>query len=116
MASLPLYVLIGVYNVFVAFTALAFIQILDSFWFALVALVLSSAAMALMLHHNWDHGHADRPGYIEDPDERCFQRSDVCNFKTCNHEMWILFFMAIAGVSLFLAFEAAMFGFLRTLN
>lgn len=48
----------------------------------------------LLIHHWWKH----RPEG-EDPlfgIDRWFQKSDICNFKTCRHEMWIIV-IGIAG-------------------
>ena len=109
MASLPLQVLIAIYNVFVAFSSLALLRVDASYGFAVGAIACVCVAIALLFHHNWDHGHPDRANYIEDPNERWFQRSDVCNWKTCNHEMWILLFMTIAGACLVAAIGAAVF-------
>lgn len=54
----------------------------------------------LLLHHGWKHSQEDRATSVaqrESCPEVCyFQPSDVGNFKTCNHEMWILFFWGLA--------------------
>ena len=58
------------------------------------------AAVLLLLHHGWKHAHEDPATSLaqrESCAEVCyFQPSDVCNFRTCNHEMWILLFLALA--------------------
>jgi hypothetical protein len=58
------------------------------------------AAVLLLLHHGWKHAHEDPATSLaqrESCPEVCyFQPSDVCNFRTCNHEMWILLFLALA--------------------
>ncbi len=60
------------------------------------AMIFFSAAVLLLLHHGWKHGQED-PETSHAQQESCwqvcyFQMSDVGNFKTCNHEMWILLF------------------------
>jgi hypothetical protein len=68
------------------------------------AVVFAVLGVLLLLHHGWEH-------YFEDPatsraqQESCvavcyFQPSDVGNFKTCNHEMWILLFFALSALCL----------------
>jgi hypothetical protein len=58
------------------------------------------AAVLLLLHHGWKHAHEDPATSLaqrESCPEVCyFQPSDVCNFRTCNHEMWIVLFLALA--------------------
>jgi hypothetical protein len=58
------------------------------------------AAVLLLLHHGWKHAHEDPATSLaqrESCPEVCyFQPSDVGNFRTCNHEMWILLFLALA--------------------
>ena len=58
------------------------------------------AAVLLLLHHGWKHAHEDPDTSLaqrESCPEVCyFQPSDVGNFRTCNHEMWILLFLALA--------------------
>lgn len=58
------------------------------------------AAVLLLLHHGWKHAHEDPASSLaqrESCPEVCyFQPSDVGNFRTCNHEMWILLFLALA--------------------
>lgn len=57
-------------------------------------------AVLLLLHHGWKHASED-PATSLAQHESCaavcyFQPSDVGNFKTCNHEMWILLFFSLA--------------------
>ena len=57
-------------------------------------------AVLLLLHHGWKHGHED-PATSRAQQESCpevcyFQLSDVGNFRTCNHEMWIILFFALS--------------------
>jgi hypothetical protein len=65
-----------------------------------VAIVLCFAAgVLLLLHHGWKHDQED-PATSVAKQESCpevcyFQMSDVCNFRTCNHETWIIFFFAL---------------------
>lgn len=59
---------------------------------------LCGLAIVLLIHHCVKHG----PGGGEElpyPD-RCFQESDVFNFRTWNHETWIIFIMIAAIVLL----------------
>ena len=51
------------------------------------------AGVVLIFHHWCEHGpRENRRGMVdpEDPYERCFQRKDVCNFRTFSHEMFII--------------------------
>lgn len=63
-----------------------------------------AAGAALLLHHGWKHGREDAATSVaqrESCPEVCyFQLSDVGNFKTCNHEMWIILFFALGMVCL----------------
>ena len=63
---------------------------------------LFSASVVLLLHHGWKHAHEDPATSVaqrESCPEVCyFQLSDVGNFRTCNHETWILFFFGLALV------------------
>ena len=75
-------------------------------FFALAMLCFILAA-ALLLHHGCKHAHED-PETSHAQRESCpevcyFQPSDVCNFRTCNHEMWIIFFVVIGLVFLFVS-------------
>jgi hypothetical protein len=68
------------------------------------AVIFFVLALALLLHHGWKHHHED-PATSLAQQESCpevcyFQRSDVCNFRTCNHETWILFLIALGAVCL----------------
>lgn len=68
--------------------------------FSSAAGVLLVAAVVLLLHHGWEHAHDDPATSLaqrESCPEVCyFQPSDVGNFRTCNHEMWILLLLALA--------------------
>ncbi len=70
------------------------------------AVLFLAAGVALLLHHGWKHWHEDPATSLaqrESCPEVCyFQPSDVGNFRTCNHEMWILFFFALAALCLVL--------------
>jgi hypothetical protein len=74
------------------------------------AIASFAAGLLLLLHHGWTHGHED-PATSAAQRESCpevcyFQPSDVGNFSTCNHEMWILaFFSAGTICSLWLLFS-----------
>lgn len=55
---------------------------------AIVLSLLFFGCVILLLHHAYSH----RPGGPH-PLQGCdqfFQESDVCNFHSCSHEMWIL--------------------------
>ena len=75
-----------------------------------IMLVSLGVSLLLLLHHKIKHS---RPGphYIADPCEQWFQyrlhpHGDVCNWRTCSHEMWILFLVALGlGAAVFLASE-----------
>ena len=58
------------------------------------------AAVLLLLHHGYKHARED-PATSLAQQESCpevcyFQMSDVGNFKTCNHEMWIILLLFLA--------------------
>jgi hypothetical protein len=58
------------------------------------------AAVLLLLHHGWKHARED-PATSLAQQESCpevcyFQPSDFCNFRTCNHEMWIILFVVLS--------------------
>ena len=63
------------------------------------AAVFFAAAVLLLLHHGWKHAQEDPATSVaqrESCPEVCyFQLSDVGNFRTCNHEMWILLFSGL---------------------
>jgi hypothetical protein len=65
----------------------------------LFAVIFFAMAVLLLLHHGWKHGQED-PEISHAQQESCwqvcyFQMSDVGNFKTCNHEMWIILFVVL---------------------
>ena len=64
------------------------------------ATIFFLVAVLLLLHHVWKHAHED-PATSAAQRESCpevcyFQPSDVCNFRSCSHEMWILLFFSLA--------------------
>ena len=66
------------------------------------AMILFYLGVLLLLHHGWKHSRED-PATSHAQRESCpevcyFQPSDVGNFRTCNHEMWIIlfFFLSLA--------------------
>ena len=64
------------------------------------AITFFAVAVLLLLHHGWKHAQ-ENPATSHAQHESCpevcyFQMSDVGNFRTCNHEMWILFFVFLA--------------------
>lgn len=59
----------------------------------IVALGLFAASATLLIHHWIEHG---QDGQRLDGTDRCFQLSDVGNFHSCNHEMWIVVFVFTA--------------------
>lgn len=65
-----------------------------------VGYCLFALAIVLILHHWWKH-RAGTAEPLEYPD-RCFQESDVMNFHSCSHEMWILGLLA-ASMAMFAA-------------
>jgi uncharacterized ion transporter superfamily protein YfcC len=70
----------------------------------LFAVVFFAMTVLLLLHHGWKHGQED-PETSHAQQESCpevcyFQMSDVGNFRTCNHEMWIILFVVLALVCL----------------
>jgi hypothetical protein len=63
------------------------------------ATIFFLVAVLLLLHHGWKHAHED-PATSAARRESCpevcyFQPSDVCNFRSCSHEMWILLFFSL---------------------
>ena len=59
-------------------------------------------AVLLKLHHGVKHARED-PETSHAQQESCpevcyFQPSDVCNFRTCNHEMWVIVFFIVLMV------------------
>ena len=68
-----------------------------------VAVILVAAcftlSVLLLLHHKWKHSRHG-PDYLNDSCEQWFQwrlypDGDVCNFRSCSHEMWIIFLVAL---------------------
>ena len=64
------------------------------------AMILFYIGVLLLLHHDWKHSSED-PATSQAQRESCpevcyFQPSDVGNFRTCNHEMWILLCFSLA--------------------
>ena len=78
-------------------------------FFGVAALIFFVIAVLLLLHHGWKHAQED-PATSSAQRESCpevcyFQASDVCNFKTCNHEMWIILFFVLGLVCLLLSLQ-----------
>lgn len=68
------------------------------------AIIFGCVGVLLLLHHGYKH-HFEDPATSLAQRESCpevcyFQLSDVGNFSTCNHEMWILLCFALAIVCL----------------
>ena len=66
----------------------------------LVSGVFFVAAVVLLLHHGWKHARDD-PETSRAQQESCpevcyFQPSDVFNFRTDNHETWIIICFTIS--------------------
>ena len=66
----------------------------------LVSVIFFVAAVVLLLHHGWKHARDD-PETSRAQQESCpevcyFQPSDVFNFKTYNHETWIIICFSIS--------------------
>jgi hypothetical protein len=62
--------------------------------------ILFGLGIVLLLHHGWKHSRED-PATSLAQRESClavcyFQPSDVGNFRTCSHEMWIILFFSLA--------------------
>ena len=57
-------------------------------------------AVLLLLHHGWIHAHEDPETSLaqqESYPEVCyFQLSDVLNFRTSNHETWIILCLCVS--------------------
>ena len=66
----------------------------------LTAATFFAAGVLLLLHHGWKHAYEDSVTSLtqqESCPEVCyFQLSDVGNFRTFNHEMWIILFFGLA--------------------
>ena len=70
----------------------------------LAAMLCFALAILLLLHHGWKHFHED-PATSHAQRESCpvvcyFQPKDVCNFRTWNHENFILLFCFLGTVIL----------------
>ena len=66
---------------------------------SVIAAVSVILAFLLLLHHKFKHSNPeDAENFLQDPRDQWFQVSDVCNFRTCSHEMWILFCMLVLVV------------------
>ena len=66
----------------------------------IISEVFFLVGVLLMLHHCWKHAQED-PETSHAQQESCpevcyFQPSDVMNFRTCNHEMWIILCFAVS--------------------
>ena len=66
----------------------------------IAALVSAAVAVLICLHHGWKHGQDPPNSHARQ--ESCwqvcfFQPKDVCNFKTWNHEQFVLFFFVLAA-------------------
>jgi|OM-RGC.v1.029590896 hypothetical protein len=103
MIRCPAWRLILVYNIIIFVTSAVYIHDKETGAWAGVAMACVMLATLLLIHHHHDHGQPQTPNFIQDEDERCFQMSDVGNFRTCNHEMWILGFMLVAFICLCIA-------------
>jgi hypothetical protein len=59
-----------------------------------IACFLFVLAILLLLHHGCIHG----PGTEQELGgvDQYFQWSDVCNFHSCSHEMWIIAMVTVA--------------------
>ena len=72
------------------------------------AAVFAALGLLLLLHHGWKHGRED-PATSHAQRDSCwqmcyFQPHDVGNFRSCNHEMWILLFFFLALLCLLFSF------------
>ncbi len=59
--------------------------------------MLTSLALILILliHHYLKHSNPTSEDFLQDPVDQWFQWSDVCNWSTCSHEMWVLGFLFV---------------------
>jgi hypothetical protein len=72
-----------------------------------LAAILFVLAVLLLLHHGWEHASDPETSLAKQescPEVCYFQPSDVGNFRTCNHEMWILLFLALGLLCVGLSF------------
>lgn len=60
----------------------------------IIALVV--ACVCLLLHHRYKHRHGGQ--HPLNGADQWFQLSDVGNFHSCSHEMWIVFMSATAFI------------------
>ena len=67
---------------------------------ALASVAFMLLAVLLLLHHGWHHAREDPATSLAHrescPEVFYFQPSDVGNFSTCNHEMWIILFFSLS--------------------
>jgi len=68
------------------------------------AVVLFVGAVLLAVHHGWTHAHED-PATSAAQRESCLaacylQPSDVCQFRSCNHETWIVVLLVLGAACL----------------
>ena len=66
---------------------------------AIAACVSAAVAVLICLHHGWKHCHDPEDSHArqESCGECCFfQLKDLSNFKTWNHEQFVLFFFVLA--------------------
>jgi hypothetical protein len=69
---------------------------LPCYLFFLVVLICISGIAVLLLHHRAKHGNKDDiENYLQDSCNQWFRVSDIFNFKTCSHEMWIILLLLI---------------------
>lgn len=71
----------------------------------LCLIMLGILTMVLLcIHHKYKHSDPDdEANFIQDPCEQWFQykmypRGDVCNFRTCSHEMWIIAIAIVTSI------------------
>ena len=57
---------------------------------------LVAVCVALLAHHRYKH-RTGGPHELHGTD-RWFQKSDICNFHSCSHEMWIILLFGLAVV------------------
>jgi hypothetical protein len=65
-----------------------------------VSVIFFVVAVLLLLHHGWKHAQDDPETSLAQQESRpevCyFQLSDVFNFRTTNHETWIILCLCIS--------------------
>ena len=70
---------------------------------ATVTLVALFTALILTMHHFIKHRNDEPDSCYKFGDYRCYPRGDLCNFRTCSHEMWVVFFLSLSIICVLIA-------------